>query len=501
MDRLRNVYEDVLGREHVGEHESFFALGGSSLLVVLLLERLREELGVRVGLQTFFDAPTLAGLREAVKGARACDLVALIERAAAAGPPERAAIAAPDGVLSYSEITALVGAAATSPTSASPAALRVPSTLAGARELLAALAARRPVVVLPASTRRVEEEQALRAFTAETQEGVYAFLTSGSTGRPKVVLAAYDRLYGHQLTQAEALAIGPQDTVLLTAPLAYSYGVRAGLLVGLLAGATVVLPPAPLDPRSLRDCLERHRVTLTLGVGVAYRLLLACGGPLPALRTALFGGEALPGDLAATWRQRTGVSLMEGFGCTETDTVAWNVDLVPGSVGRPLPGAEVRVRGEDGAPARHGVGELLVQTPDLACGYAGEPEVTDRCFAHGWYRTGDLGELRGDGHIRLGGRLDDRLNVAGLKVDPREVEAACREAVGLRDCAVVGVSGANGIVEVCAYVVADRPVRRADLVRALADRLSPHKIPTRVVQLDALPRTAAGKLRAADLRR
>jgi acyl-coenzyme A synthetase/AMP-(fatty) acid ligase len=356
------------------------------------------------------------------------------------------------------------------------------------------------VVLLPPAAPPAEEEHAVRAFSAEAQEGMYAFLTSGSTGRPKVVLAAYDRLYRHQLTQAEALGLGAQDTVLLTAPLAYSYAVRGGLLVGLLAGATVVLPPSPLDPRSLRDCLERHRVTVTFGLGIAYRLLLASGSPLPALRTAVFGGEALPDDLAATWRQRTGVPLMEGFGCTESDTVAWNVDLVPGSLGRPLPGAEVRVCGEDGEPARHGVGELLVRTPDLACGYAGEPEVTEERFADGWYRTGDLAELCEDGHIRLRGRLDDRLNVAGLKVDPREVEAACREAIELRDCAVVGVPRVDGIVEVCAYVVADRPVRRADLVRALADRLSPHKIPTRVVQLDALPRTAAGKLRAGDLR-
>ncbi len=501
MEELRRVYEDVLGTEDVAEDESFFALGGSSLLVVILLERVREELGASVGLQAFFDAPTLGGLREAVKAAPGCDLAALLERAAAAGSMERPAIAAPDGVLSYSQLMALVGAAAPSAPGASPSAIRAPSNLAGARELLEALAAQRPVVVMPASAPRAEEEQALRSCAAEAREGVYAFLTSGSTGRPKVVLCAYDRLFSHQLTQANVLGIGPQDTLLLTAPLAFSYAVRAGLLVALLAGATVVIPPTPLNPRSLRECLERHRVTVTLGVGFAYRLLLTSGGPLPALRTALGGGEAVAGDLAATWRQRTGVSLMEGFGCTETDTVAWNVDLVPGSVGRPLPGVEVRVCGEDGAPARHGVGELLVRTPDLACGYAGEPELTSERFADGWYRTGDLGELRGDGLIRLGGRLDDRLNVAGLKVDPREVEAACREAVGLRDCAVVGVPGADGIVEVCAYVVADRPVRRVDLVRALADRLSPHKIPTRVVQLDALPRTAAGKLRAAELRR
>jgi len=73
--------------------------------------------------------------------------------------------------------------------------------------------------------------------------------------------------------------------------------------------------------------------------------------------------------------------------------------------------------------------------------------------------------------------------------------------LALRDCAVVGVSGADGMVEICAYVVADHPVRRVDLVRGLSDRLSPHKIPNRVVQLDALPRTAAGKLRVAELRR
>jgi acyl-coenzyme A synthetase/AMP-(fatty) acid ligase len=238
---------------------------------------------------------------------------------------------------------------------------------------------------------------------------------------------------------------------------------------------------------------------MTMGVGLAHRLMLAGGAALPALRLALVGGEPLSASLSRAWEERTGVPLTDAYGASETGHVSENVERVPGSVGRPLPGVDVRVRTDDGTPAEVGAGELLVRSPALAHGYAGDPEQTAQRFRDGWFCTGDLAEIGAGGHLFLRGRLDDQLNVGGAKVDPREVEDACRDALGLQDCAVVGLPLASGGTEVCAYVVADRPVTRPDLVRALTDRLSGHKIPTRVIQLDALPRTPAGTLARTEL--
>ncbi|MCZ2825747.1 MULTISPECIES: class I adenylate-forming enzyme family protein [unclassified Modestobacter] len=515
---LRWLYEDVLGVVGVGAEDGFFVLGGSSLLVEVLLERVVAEFGVTVPVEDFYAEPTLAGLQTLVfpatggdpgrgEPAAEADLLALLTEAAG-DDPARAAVTGPDGTLSYADVLAVVAeardAAGDRP---GPRVVRLPTTAAGARTALAALAGPEPVLLLDPAATAAEEQQAWTALTGELAEGrrlpmaVHAVTTSGSTGRAKVVLTPNDGTVRLRLSQARDLGVHPGDRYLVTAPLHFGYGLGAGLLTGLLGGATVLLPPQPLTPEGLRTWAEQHAITLLMGVGLPYRFLLAAGASLPSLRLAMVGGEPLVPALADAWRERTGVPLADAYGTSETGHVSTNVDGVPGSVGRALPGVELRVLPAGGAAQPTGTGELLVRSPALALGYAGDPELTADRFRDGWYHTGDLAEVRSDGQLFLRGRLDDQLNVGGAKVDPREVEAACRAGLELRDCAVVGQPLPSGRTEICAYVVADRPVSRADLVQALGGRLSSHKIPTRVVQLDALPRGSNGKLARQELPR
>ena len=510
---LRAVYDDVLAVANTDEDESFFALGGSSLLVLLLLERVEEELGVQVAMEEFYEAPTLAGLREAVRQRTGrtqsrppSPLVALLTEAASRGPLERSAVVTPDGSLTWAEVLDVVATASDEPAGAAPAVVRLGTDRAGVRDVLSCFVSRRPALLLADDATSEEERQAFAALCAElspppdpARDAVHAVATSGSTGRAKVVVAGYDETLTVQVESVRALGLGPDDVVLVMAPLHYGYGMKTGMLVGLLAGATVVLPEVPLTPRALRRTVERHAVTTTLGVSLAYRLLLASGAALPALRRAVVGGDPLPPDLAGEWAERTGVRLIDSYGSSESNHVAFDLEGVPGSVGRPLPGIEVRVLREDGTVAASGDGELLLRSPAQARCYADDPELTARRFRDGWLHTGDAVHVRQDGHLLLRGRLDDQLNVAGSKVDPREVEAVCRARLPLDDCAVVGVAGRTGVVEVRAYVVAQEAVSRADVARALAGQLSPHKIPTRVVQLPRLPRAANGKLLRGEL--
>ena len=517
--RVRRLYEDVLGVPGpVGADDGFFVLGGSSLLVEVLLERVREALGVEIPVEDFYGDPTLAGLDRSVAAHAASragaapeagDLRALLAEAAAPDPG-RPAVVGPDGVLSYGEALALTErAAGRAGAPVPPRAVRLPTSVAGARTVLAELASGAPVLLLDPTCTAAEERAAWERFAGEFAAGsraaglppVHGLATSGSTGRPKVVLAPTGGTVLIRWRQARDMGLGPEDVYLVTAPLHYSFGLGGGLLTGLVAGATVVLPPVPLTPDGLRGAAEARPVTAAMGVGLAYRFLLASGAGLSALRVAILGGEPLPSSLARAWEERTGIPLTNSYGTSETGHVSTNVHAIPGSVGRPLPGVEVRVVGEDGAPLDAGPGELLVRSPALAHGYAGDPELTAERFRGGWFATGDLGELGGDGALFLRGRRDDQLNVGGTKVDPREVEAACLEALRLTDCAVVGIPLGSGRTEVCAYVVADHPVSRADLVAALGDRLSAYKIPTRVVQLEALPRGSTGKLRPTELPR
>lgn len=514
---LRAVYADVLADVDVpvDDQASFFALGGSSLLVLVLLERVAEELGVVVEMEEFYEEPTLAGLRATVerraptgKAPATSPLVALLADAPRRDGADRPAVVAPDGSLSWAEVLDVVSAASRHAGPSLPAIVRVGTDRAGVRAVLDCFAARRPALLLADDATEAEERQASAAFLSElpqppdpVRDAVHAVATSGSTGRPKVVVAGYDGTLAVQVETVRALGLGPDDVVLVAAPLHYGFGMKTGMLAGLIAGATVVLPELPLTPQGLRRTLSREAVTTTVGVSLSYRLLLASGASLPALRRAVVGGDPLPPDLAEQWAARTGVRLIDSYGSSESNHVSFDLDGVPGSVGRPLPGVQARVLRDDGSVAEHGEGELLLRSPGLARGYAADPELTARRFRDGWLHTGDAVQLREDGHLLLRGRLDDQLNVAGSKVDPREVEAVCRELLELTDCAVLGVAGRSGVVEVCAYVVADRPVTRPQLARALAGRLSAHKIPTRVVQLPSLPRGANGKLQRSELLR
>ena len=509
----RRLYEDLLGRYEVAGDDGFFALGGSSLHVELLLERVERALGVRVPVEAFYADPTLTGLQGMVGAARPAsqgaagdvDLAAALDRVAAAAP-SRPAVVGPETTLTYGALAEAVAAASDDVApGAGPIVRRLPSTPDGACAVLGWLARGAPTLLLDPAATHAEEEQAWSLFTSGVGPGdpplparVHAVVTSGSTGQPKVVVTPTAGVLANRLEQAWHLGVRPDDVLLVTAPLHYGYGLGAGLLLGLLAGATVVLPGLPLRPATLRRAVEQHRPTLVMGVGLAYRLLLAAEVAPPDLRWALVSGEPLAPQLADAWTRRTGVPLADGYGTSETGHVSTDVDGVPGSVGRPLPGVEVRLRG-DGSLADEGVGELLIRTPAVAHGYAGAPELTTARFADGWFRSGDLAELRPDGHLLLRGRLDDQLNVAGTKVDPREVEGVCRQALDVRECVVAGRPAPSGRTEVCLFVVADRRITRADLVRALTGRLSTHKIPTRVVQLETLPRGSGGKVLPGEL--
>ncbi|MDR7299896.1 AMP-binding protein [Haloactinomyces albus] len=502
-ETLRRLYAQVLAVDTAGDDEGFFELGGTSLHVVRLLELVHEHLGVTVELESFFREPTLTGLRHAVDRQRA-DLVSPLVEAAFAGPVDRPALVAPDGRLSYAELADLVTTAAKeADPQAEPAAVRADSSLAGAREVLAGLAAQQPMLLCDPAGTAAEQQAAWQSFTTdplpEAARAVHAITTSGSTGQPKVVVSPNGGMLAVQRAHAGLYELGPEDSYLVMAPLHHCFGLKAGMLVGLLSGATVVLAPQPLRPESLRACAEQHRITMTIGVSFAYRILLAADAELPALRHAMVGGDPLPADVVVAWQARTAAPLINSYGCTETDHISDNIDGVADSVGRPLPGVELRVRRADGTITDTGEGELLVDSPGVAHGYAADPQRTAERFTDGWYATGDVAELRTDGHVFLRGRLDDQLNVAGTKVDPREVEQTCREALGLIDCAVLGETGATGVVEIKAYVVAEHPVTRDGLARAVSGRLSAHKIPSRVVQLDQLPRSAGGKLLRGEL--
>jgi len=332
--------------------------------------------------------------------------------------------------------------------------------------------------------------------------------TSGTTGRPRgAVLPAAALLANQEQMRATRLDLGPGDTVLCVLPLFHIYALNVALLHPLACGAAVLLVDrAPAD--ATLAAAARHGATVLVGVPTLYAAWSRTGDvDLPTARFGLSGAAGLPPSVLERFTARFGVPLWEGYGLTETapllTTTAMGDAPVPGSVGRPVPGVELRLVDDLGRDVRAGdPGEVVVRGPNLFAGYWGDPEGTGQVLdADGWFRTGDIGYLDGE-DLHLVDRAIDLVVVNGFNVYPREVEEALLRHADVVDAAVVGVPDATTGEATHAFVVLrpgatfDEPGLRAHAARLLAR----YKCPAAVSVVDSLPHLPSGKVKRRELR-
>lgn len=353
--------------------------------------------------------------------------------------------------------------------------------------------------------------------------------TSGTTGRPRGVCLSHRALLANR-AQTAALRPPPVtsvDRVLLALPLFHVFGLAAGFLQVCWAGATVVLTES-FEPAHTAEVIARRRVSAVAGVPSMYRALL----DLPAdrlratfaeVRLCTAGGAPLPAAWLADFRAATGLDVFEGYGLSEAAPVVTTTmvggSAKPGSVGRPLPGVEVRLVDRDGRPLAAGPGDadgsgdpddlddsdavsdpaqdtglVAVRGANLFSGYW--PDRAGGPGPEGWFTTADVGFLDADGDLHLVDRSSDVVIVNGFNVYPREVEQVLAELDGVVEAAVVGVPDDRTGEAVKAVVVAAPGAGvTEDAVRAhSATRLARFKVPTVIAFLDALPRTPTGKV-------
>jgi len=320
--------------------------------------------------------------------------------------------------------------------------------------------------------------------------------TSGTTGRPKGALLSHGNLHA----TAEAVRIAwrwtPDDRLVHALPLFHMHGLGVALHGTLQAGASALLLPR-FDPDAVLDAVEREGATLFFGVPtMLHRLADHPRAPaLARLRLLVSGSAALAADLHARIAARTGQVCLERYGMTETGMLVSNpVDgaRVPGTVGFPLPGVELRLAAG---------GEIEVRGPNVFGGYRERPDANAEAFTRdGWFRTGDLGELDGDGRLRIVGRAKELVISGGYNVHPREVEEALLAHPAVREAAVVGTPSPEWGEVVTAYLVSERELGLAELRAHLAERLAAFKHPRIVHRVDALPRNALGKVQRHRLR-
>jgi long-chain acyl-CoA synthetase len=345
--------------------------------------------------------------------------------------------------------------------------------------------------------------------------------TSGTAGAPRGVMLSHRALLSNvrQCAQLKPPPVTSTDRVLLVVPLFHAYGLGPGLLQVTSAAATAVLMETFGTERALSVCAE-HQVTALVGVPAMYQALTAADPErlaegLASVRLLTSGAAPLSPVVLSAIKQATGLPVFEGYGLTETGPVLTST-LVSGvakagSVGRPLPGVELRiVDSEAGSadPEEEGwfdedepeTGRVAARGPNLFSGYW--PDGTGGPDADGWFRTGDVGYLDADGDLRLVDRANDLIIVNGFNVYPNEVERVIDELPDVLESAAVGVPDERTGEQVVAVVVLrEGATLTEDEVREhCAERLARFKVPRTVRFADELPHSATGKVRRASLR-
>ncbi|GGC95783.1 long-chain-fatty-acid--CoA ligase [Tersicoccus solisilvae] len=339
---------------------------------------------------------------------------------------------------------------------------------------------------------------------AETAVILY---TSGTTGRPKGAELTHANLRGNALMSAGLFALGPGDVLFGGLPFFHVFGQTSALNAAIAQGGALTLLPR-FDPAAAKRIIERDRVTVFLGVPTMYIALLRDPSPVDAssLRVAVSGGAPLPVEVLHEFERAYKATLLEGYGLSETSpAVAFNqLDGVrkPGSIGTPVPGAQLRVDdGDGGEAADDAVGELLVAGPYVMKGYWKNPDATAAAIVDGWFHTGDLARRDAEGVYVIVDRKKDMILRGGYNVYPREVEEVLYEHPAVAEAAVIGIPDDLNGQEVAAVVALKAEHRDDDTEQLIADltawtkeRLAAYKYPRRIAVVDALPKGPTGKI-------
>ena len=347
-----------------------------------------------------------------------------------------------------------------------------------------------------------------------SDDACFWLYSSGSTGMPKGTVHAHaSMIITAELYARGVLGIKESDIVLSAAKLFFAYGLGNALSFTLAAGAAAVLMAERPAPALVFQRLIERKPTIFYGVPTLYAAMLA-SPEFPkreslALRLCVSAGEALPPQIAKSWKERTGVEILDGIGPTEMLHIFLSNrpnDLRYGTTGKPVPGYELRLVDEHGNPVKQGeMGELQISGPSSAACYWNNREKSRSTFMGGWTKSGDKYSQDHDGYYVYGGRSDDMLKVSGIYVSPAEVEAALVTHEAVLEAAVVGHEDENKLIKPKAFVVLKPGQSSSDALKQtlqqhVKDRLAPYKYPRWIEFLPELPKTATGKIQRFKLR-
>lgn len=332
--------------------------------------------------------------------------------------------------------------------------------------------------------------------------------TSGTTGRPKGVRLTHGNLASNVRASVKASRYVHDDVGLQVLPFFHSFALTATMGVPLSVGSTSVAF-ARFDPEAVLDAIQERRVTYLVAIPSMCRVLNLIQKAKPrdvkSLRCTISGGEPLPADVRESFEELFGQELLEGYGLTETSPVATlNPPGAnrPGSVGRPLPGVEIRIADESAGTLSWrdepgSTGEICIRGPNVMQGYHERPKETAEVLSPDcWFRSGDIGRVDRDGYLWITGRKKEMMIVGGENVFPAEIEDCLSRHPAVAEAGVVGTPDPSYGEAPRAFVALAEgaQVSAEELSRFCRERLPLYKVPREIVFRPELPKGPTGKV-------
>jgi long-chain acyl-CoA synthetase len=340
------------------------------------------------------------------------------------------------------------------------------------------------------------------APTPEGNEFILQF-TSGTGGKSKIVPRSYRNVADEILNVSKTISMTSEDIVVCPVPLFHSYGLIPGLLCSLYTCATFILMERFI-PNDFVKIVDRYKPSVFTGIPFMYNLLgktfLSQPVDFSSLRLCLSAGAKLSVEVADKFTQRYGIRISQLYGSTEAGVMAVNVfpdgfdDI--NSVGTPATGRFIKiVDGNDHELPAGKEGEIKIYSPGTTSGYLNRQELNREVFKEGWFLTGDIGKIDPDDHLYITGRKSTFINVAGLKVDPFEIERVLLSRSDIKECAVVGVMDQKSLEEkIKVYIVPEKKLSAIDIRQFSRERLAEYKVPREIEFVDELPKSPTGKV-------
>ena len=332
--------------------------------------------------------------------------------------------------------------------------------------------------------------------------------TSGTTGRSKGAMLTHGNLFSNAASLKDVWYFSDRDVLLHALPLFHIHGLFVATNVCLIAGAAMILLPK-FDLDAVFGALPN--ATTMMGVPTFYTRMLTDArlnrDSTRHMRLFVSGSAPLLADTHRGWQERTGHAILERYGMTETNMNTSNPyegARIPGSVGLPLPGVDVRIADKNGQPLGRGeIGMIEVRGPNVFKGYWRMPEKTQAEFRpDGFFMTGDLGTVDANGYLSIVGRDKDLIISGGLNIYPKEIESLLDELPGVEESAVVGLPHPDFGEGVTAFLVKKKgaSITEKEVMDALGEKLARFKHPKRVLFVDQLPRNTMGKVQKSQMR-